>query len=362
MKALAPQPALEARTMIPVFGHAPRPTRRRGGLRRVLTAWLALLGLFVQLTRPPAPAPMGGAPADARIGRGPFPICHAYRPADDDATRGHDPAPSHHDACPFCSTCCHAAIALPQGFAVPTRVAVVATEPGRPAVLPSLAPRCHGGASLSWATASRLTPCDPAASWITPRVRPAGRHLARLRGQSHTPFFGRRGLEAARRARAIQGSQMLRTPTKRRLGALAAVCLVSGASPTLAHTIVGNRVFPATLAIDDPGVNDELTLPVFSQITAENFDGTTGPKDVRARRRIFEDDHRRLAGVDRLRRRDLPTQSARDRLRQHRARHEIRVLSEPRTRVHLRRRHGRRTRRHWQLGLLEPAPPTSSRP
>src|SRR6516165_9216462 len=32
-------------------------------------------------------------------------------------------------------------------------------------------------------------------------------------------------------------------------------------SPTPAHEIVGNRFFPATLTIDDPGVNDELSLP-----------------------------------------------------------------------------------------------------
>jgi hypothetical protein len=30
---------------------------------------------------------------------------------------------------------------------------------------------------------------------------------------------------------------------------------------SLAHDIVGNRFFPATLGIDDPGVNDELSLP-----------------------------------------------------------------------------------------------------
>jgi hypothetical protein len=30
---------------------------------------------------------------------------------------------------------------------------------------------------------------------------------------------------------------------------------------SVAHEIVGNRFFPATLSIDDPGVNDELTLP-----------------------------------------------------------------------------------------------------
>jgi hypothetical protein len=33
---------------------------------------------------------------------------------------------------------------------------------------------------------------------------------------------------------------------------------------SLAHEIVGNRFFPATLGIDDPGVNDELALPTIS--------------------------------------------------------------------------------------------------
>jgi hypothetical protein len=33
-----------------------------------------------------------------------------------------------------------------------------------------------------------------------------------------------------------------------------------------AHEIVGNRFFPATIGIDDPGVNDELSLP-----TVANF-------------------------------------------------------------------------------------------
>lgn len=32
-------------------------------------------------------------------------------------------------------------------------------------------------------------------------------------------------------------------------------------SGSMAHEIVGNRFFPATLGIDDPGVNDELSLP-----------------------------------------------------------------------------------------------------
>ena len=31
-----------------------------------------------------------------------------------------------------------------------------------------------------------------------------------------------------------------------------------------AHEIAGNRFFPATLAIDDPGVNDELAMPTIT--------------------------------------------------------------------------------------------------
>jgi hypothetical protein len=47
-------------------------------------------------------------------------------------------------------------------------------------------------------------------------------------------------------------------------GAIAAAATLAGIGPALSHTIVGNRVFPATLAIDDPGVNDEFALPTFS--------------------------------------------------------------------------------------------------
>jgi hypothetical protein len=47
-------------------------------------------------------------------------------------------------------------------------------------------------------------------------------------------------------------------------GAFAAAASLAGISPALSHTVVGNRVFPATLDIDDPGVNDEFTVPTFS--------------------------------------------------------------------------------------------------
>jgi hypothetical protein len=57
-----------------------------------------------------------------------------------------------------------------------------------------------------------------------------------------------------------------------------------------AHEIVGNRFFPATLSIDDPGVNDELSLP-----TVDSFNtGDVPPvrqRDVSAEfsKRITED-------------------------------------------------------------------------
>src|SRR3954468_21531309 len=46
------------------------------------------------------------------------------------------------------------------------------------------------------------------------------------------------------------------------LPGLAIALVPLGAS--VAHEVVGNRFFPATLTIDDPGVNDELSFPSVS--------------------------------------------------------------------------------------------------
>ncbi len=43
-----------------------------------------------------------------------------------------------------------------------------------------------------------------------------------------------------------------------------ALVLASLAGAAAAHEIAGNRFFPATLAIDDPGVNDELAVPTIA--------------------------------------------------------------------------------------------------
>ena len=39
---------------------------------------------------------------------------------------------------------------------------------------------------------------------------------------------------------------------------------LAASAPAQAHEIVGNRFFPATVAIDDPGVNDELAFPTIA--------------------------------------------------------------------------------------------------
>ena len=55
-------------------------------------------------------------------------------------------------------------------------------------------------------------------------------------------------------------------------GALASLTTSCLAGPAFAHAVCGNRIFPATLAIDDPGVSDELALPTMSFVP-KNSDG-----------------------------------------------------------------------------------------
>jgi hypothetical protein len=43
-------------------------------------------------------------------------------------------------------------------------------------------------------------------------------------------------------------------------------------SPAYSHAVCGSRIFPATLGIDDPGVNDELALPTITYLP-HNSDG-----------------------------------------------------------------------------------------
>src|SRR5215472_319336 len=47
---------------------------------------------------------------------------------------------------------------------------------------------------------------------------------------------------------------------------LIAAAIVALSQSAAAHGIVGNRLFPGTLAFDDPAVADELVLPAVSRL------------------------------------------------------------------------------------------------
>jgi hypothetical protein len=55
-------------------------------------------------------------------------------------------------------------------------------------------------------------------------------------------------------------------------GAFAAAAAALWLTPAYPHAVCGDRIFPATLAIDDPGVTDELALPTV-QWLPQNSDG-----------------------------------------------------------------------------------------
>ncbi|MGC2748896.1 MAG: hypothetical protein WA309_15755 [Pseudolabrys sp.] len=69
-----------------------------------------------------------------------------------------------------------------------------------------------------------------------------------------------------------------------------AAALLTTVSNARAHEIVGNRFFPATLTIDDPGVNDELAFPTISMFKTGG-DPSVKQRDISGEfaKRITED-------------------------------------------------------------------------
>jgi hypothetical protein len=68
-------------------------------------------------------------------------------------------------------------------------------------------------------------------------------------------------------------------PTRPTAGALAGAAAALWLSSAYPHAVCGDRVFPATIAIDDPGVTDELTAPILAWLPqnsngAQEFDAT----------------------------------------------------------------------------------------
>jgi hypothetical protein len=55
---------------------------------------------------------------------------------------------------------------------------------------------------------------------------------------------------------------------------------LSFASSAWAHAVCGNRVFPATLTMDDPGVNDELSFPTIQYLPMPAADGNPSGHSV----------------------------------------------------------------------------------
>lgn len=60
------------------------------------------------------------------------------------------------------------------------------------------------------------------------------------------------------------------------VAALASAGLLGCHAAGLAHVVAGDRVFPVTLTFDDPGTNDEASLPAFTY-TRSGADGGPGP-------------------------------------------------------------------------------------
>jgi len=66
-----------------------------------------------------------------------------------------------------------------------------------------------------------------------------------------------------------------------RFAAAATLLVISfGPSPAFAHAVCGNRVFPATLVMDDPGVSDELSLPTITYQPIPAVNGSPGGRSV----------------------------------------------------------------------------------
>jgi hypothetical protein len=51
-------------------------------------------------------------------------------------------------------------------------------------------------------------------------------------------------------------------------------------APAHPHAVCGDRIFPATLAIDDPGVGDELALPTISWVPTNPYTGSSQELDA----------------------------------------------------------------------------------
>jgi hypothetical protein len=103
-------------------------------------------------------------------------------------------------------------------------------------------------AALPWRNYTWHSASSPSPRLPSGRLRPSSTGYGEGRGEGARP--------------PAQKRPARRTPFLPVLPALALTLVpLTGAA---AHEIAGNRFFPATLSIDDPGVNDELAVPTIS--------------------------------------------------------------------------------------------------
>lgn len=95
--------------------------------RRHVYAWLAIVGLYVQLFAAGF-CTAGFNPAFADDGLNAAPICHSQGSAENSATQQGDNAPAHHHTCPFCAIHCNAVMVLTPSLIALVSAAIVSVK------------------------------------------------------------------------------------------------------------------------------------------------------------------------------------------------------------------------------------------
>src|ERR1700677_2064558 len=72
-------------------------------------------------------------------------------------------------------------------------------------------------------------------------------------------LFSSRGESVVNFIIQLKATSMLTKTSLALAGALSAAAILAAPTSAFPHAVCGSRIFPATLGIDDPGVQDELT-------------------------------------------------------------------------------------------------------
>ena len=235
-----------------IIGDARGGASRRYG--RPLTAFVVALSLVVQLIAMPYQQALAGP---ALAGSDTSAIVSDLKAVFGDAAgfcahAGDKGAPAPHGPCNHCDDQCPLCRSVAEATTFrPARRPDFAGTPRRSPATPS-APRPISApfppARLSATAPARL----PSPSEDRSPRAPFGARMSLFRLEVYLP------------CRSIR----IGSPVAALSGAVAVLWL----TPAYPHAVCGARIFPATLAIDDPGVLDELTLPTVSWVP-NNSDG-----------------------------------------------------------------------------------------